>query len=239
MVKKKKISKNNSQIVFISLLIFILISTLTLIKLVIDNSKIKQNNITVTNYKDESTMMENDEISIFDSTISVDEGIPSITGPGGESLPIDIELLKKDGFLPLLEIDTASTQDVEKIDPKNVYTEVCGYLDQKPEDIYLTCADGGILVRNIKWDIWRASGAKGTGIHSVNQCDPDCANGKRLEYPVEVRLSKLMTDGEKFYLTSFNAYSLDGQVLDMGWTYPWEEGVLLLTEDGSIASFLD
>ena len=104
----------------------------------------------------------------------------------------------------------------------------------------LTCADGGILVREIKWDTWRAYGASGSGIHSVNQCEPDCARGERVEVPVEVRLSRLMTDGNKFYLTSFNAYSLDGKVLDMGWTFPWEFEEVTLDEDGSIATpFLD
>jgi hypothetical protein len=49
-----------------------------------------------------------------------------------------------------------------------------------------------------------------------------------------------MTDGSKFYLTSFNAYSLDGKILDMGWTFPWEFEEVILAEDGSIATpFLD
>jgi hypothetical protein len=44
----------------------------------------------------------------------------------------------------------------------------------------------------------------------------------------------------KFYLTSFNAYSVDGKVLDMGWTFPWEFEEVTLDEDGSIATpFLD
>ena len=106
--------------------------------------------------------------------------------------------------------------------------------------VTLTCADGGIKVMDIKWEIWRASGAIGTGRYLVNQCEPDCASGNYIEAPVEVRLSRLMTDGSKFYLTSFNAYSLDGKVLDMGWTFPWEFEDVILAEDGSIATpFLD
>jgi hypothetical protein len=147
---------------------------------------------------------------------------------------------EEDGLLQLRAVNTGSTEDIERINPENVFTTECGYIDQKPENVTLTCGDGGILVREIKWETWRASGASGFGIHSVNQCEPDCASGKRVEVPVEVRLSRLMTDGSYFYLTSFNAYSLDGKVLDMGWTFPWEFEDVILTEDGSIATpFLD
>jgi len=145
-----------------------------------------------------------------------------------------------DGLLLLEKVNTGSTADIESINPENVFTSECGYIDQKPDMVTLTCADGGIKVMDIKWDIWRASGASGKGRYLVNQCEPSCADGNYIEAPVEVRLSRLMTDGTKFYLTSFNAYSLDGKVLDMGWTFPWEFEEIILNEDGSIATpFLD
>lgn len=55
----------------------------------------------------------------------------------------------------------------------------------------------------MKWTKWDASGAKGTGIYSVNQCEPDCANGTRLDAKVKVYLTDLKTDGKKYYLTKF------------------------------------
>ena len=147
---------------------------------------------------------------------------------------------EREGILELTEVVSASDEDIERINPENVFTAECGYIIQKPEEVTLTCADGGISVQDIKWDIWRASGASGSGIHTVNQCKPDCVTGKWIEVPVEVKLTRLMTDGDKFYLTSFNAYSLDEKVLDLGWSYPWEFEKILLAEDGSIATpFLD
>lgn len=204
MVKKKsKIGSGQRLIIF--LVSLLLLTSFVLIKLVIDNSNIKQAEVTVYDQK-----LENWSASDMD------------------------------GVLQLLAVNTASTEDIERIDPENVFTAECGYISQKPEEVVLTCADGGISVQDIKWDIWRASGASGSGVHTVNQCKPDCVTGKWIEVPVEVKLTRLMTDGDKFYLTSFNAYSLDGEVLDMGWTYPWEFEKILLAEDGSIATpFLD
>lgn len=204
MVKKKsKIGSGQRLIIF--LVSLFLLTSFVLIKLVIDNSNIKQGDVTVYDQRSE-----------------------------------DWSASEMDGVLQLLAVNTASTEDIERIDPENVFTAECGYISQKPEEVVLTCADGGISVQDIKWDIWRASGASGSGVHTVNQCDPDCLTGKWIEVPVEVKLTRLMTDGDKFYLTSFNAYSLDGEVLDMGWTYPWEFEKILLAEDGSIATpFLD
>jgi hypothetical protein len=48
----------------------------------------------------------------------------------------------------------------------------------------------------------------------------DCANGTRIGTPVEVRLSRLMTDGKRFFLTNLNAYPEDDEPLEMGWTLP-------------------
>ena len=145
----------------------------------------------------------------------------------------------ENGVLLLEAVNTASPKDIESISPDNVYTAECNYIDQKPETVTLTCADGGIQVHNIVWDIWNASGARGKGIYYYD-CEPDCVSGKYFEAQVEVRLSRLMTDGTRFYLTSFNAYSLDGKVLDMGWTFPWEFEEIILNEDGSISTaFLD
>ena len=205
MTKKQKPNIGNGQKIMIVLLSLTFVSSLVLTKLVIDNSRIKQGEVTV-----------------------YDQNLENWTASDN------------DGVLQLLEVNTGSTEDIEMINPENVFTAECGYIDQKPEAVTLTCADGGISVQDIKWDIWRASGASGTGVHTVNQCDPDCVTGKWIEAPVEVRLSRLMTDGSKFYLTSFSAYSLDGKVLDMGWTFPWEFERIILTEDGSIATpFLD
>ena len=205
MTKKRKPDIGNGQKIIIFLISLTFVSSLVLTKLVIDNSRIKQGDVTV-----------------YDQNLE------------------DWSASDMDGVFQLLAVSTASTEDIERINPENVFTAECGYIIQKPEEVTLTCADGGISVQDIKWDIWRASGASGSGIHTVNQCKPDCVTGKWIEVPVEVKLTRLMTDGDKFYLTSFNAYSLDEKVLDLGWSYPWEFERINLAEDGSIATpFLD
>jgi hypothetical protein len=232
--RQSKISKNQAPLII--LLTIVLFLSFTSIKLFIDNSILKQSNISITDQSSESTTTPTIGYLLDEQTISVDNGIASITGSAGKPITIDTELLKEDGVLRLLEIDTASTQDINKISPENIFTAECGYITQKPKEVTLTCADGGILVTDIRWEYWRASGASGLGIYSVNSCDPDCATGTRIEIPVQVKLSRLMTDGDNFYLTSFNAFSLDGQVLEMGWTFPWEFSKILLDENGSIAT---
>ena len=204
MTKKRKSKIGNGQRIIIVLLSLTFVTSLVLVKLVFDNSRIKQGEVNVYDQNQEKWVADED-----------------------------------DGLLQLRAVNVGSTEEIERISPKKIFTDVCGYMDQKPEEVILTCADAGILVREIKWDTWTASGASGSGIHSVNQCDPDCARGKRIEVPVEVRLSRLMTDGNNFYLTSFNSYALDNKVLDMGWTFPWEFEDVFLNEDGSIRTFID
>ena len=53
----------------------------------------------------------------------------------------------------------------------------------------LTCADGGMLVTDITWNTWTETGASGTGTYSQNMCDPNCAEGTRVNVPVTIKLS--------------------------------------------------
>lgn len=130
---------------------------------------------------------------------------------------------EQEGILQLTEVVSASDEDIALIDPMNIYAVVCGYPEHKPDATTTTCADWGIQIMNISWHSWDGYGARGSALWSVNQCEPDCANGTRIGTPVEVRLSKLMTDGKKFYLTSFDAFSEGYEPLEMGWTLPWQD----------------
>jgi hypothetical protein len=66
----------------------------------------------------------------------------------------------------------------------DVLTWDCESAVYKPESITLTCADGGELIHSIIWTTWTSKNASGTGIYSINLCNPNCAEGKRLEEPV-------------------------------------------------------
>ena len=70
------------------------------------------------------------------------------------------------------------------------WTYDCEFPVQRPAEIMLTCADGGMIVTEINWQTWTQSGASGTGIYSENLCEPDCADGTRVEVPVTVKLSE-------------------------------------------------
>ena len=84
---------------------------------------------------------------------------------------------------------STSTKVYPKV--KGIWTYDCESPVQRPEQIMLTCADGGMIVTDIKWQSWGANGATGTGTYSQNMCDPSCAEGKRVRLPVKLRLSEL------------------------------------------------
>jgi len=86
-------------------------------------------------------------------------------------------------------VEPAPTKSYSKVE--GIWTYDCEFPVQRPEQIMLTCADGGMVVTDIKWQSWNAKGAAGTGIYSQNMCEPSCAEGKRVEVPVRLRLSEL------------------------------------------------
>lgn len=78
-----------------------------------------------------------------------------------------------------------------------VLTWDCGSLVNQPESITLTCADGGELIHSITWTTWTSRSASGTGIYSINLCNPNCAEGQRLEEPIEIALDNAEQDSKK------------------------------------------
>ena len=70
------------------------------------------------------------------------------------------------------------------------WTYDCEFPVQRPEEIMLTCADGGMIVTDIRWQTWSSKQALGTGIYSQNMCDPSCAEGIRVDVPVTIKLSE-------------------------------------------------
>lgn len=89
-----------------------------------------------------------------------------------------------------------------EVDPKQVYTFLCELPLRRPDVFTTACADFGEMVYEIKWDEWNVQGASGRGIYSVNDCDPDCATGKRHEVPVRVWLEDATSDGKNYFLNT-------------------------------------
>jgi hypothetical protein len=58
----------------------------------------------------------------------------------------------------------------------------------RPSWFILTCADAGDDLSGLHWVSWGSSSAFGTGTEQVNDCTPNCASGKFVDYPVLVAL---------------------------------------------------
>ena len=105
-----------------------------------------------------------------------------------------------------------------KVYPKveGIWTYDCEIPVQRPEQIMLTCADGGMIVTDIKWQSWDATGATGTGTYSQNMCDPSCAEGKRVDVPVIVNLSELFEYKGRNVLRALDIEAVRGRELPNG-----------------------
>lgn len=51
---------------------------------------------------------------------------------------------------------------------------------------FQTCADGSFRLESMRWSSWGETGAQGTGIFSFKVCQPNCAEGHRAQYAVNV-----------------------------------------------------
>lgn len=95
------------------------------------------------------------------------------------------------------------------VDPKSVYTFTCELVIRKPDLFTTACADFGEAIFDVRWSMWSAEGARGTGTYSVNDCDPICAEGTRHEVPVFLWLSDTSTDGRNYFLNTLRIVPKD------------------------------
>jgi hypothetical protein len=58
----------------------------------------------------------------------------------------------------------------------------------RPSNFILTCADAGDVLAQLHWASWGSGAAFATGIEQINNCKPNCAAGKFINYPVLVNL---------------------------------------------------
>ena len=108
-----------------------------------------------------------------------------------------------------------SVTPIPSRNPEQVLTWNCEIPEHKPESILITCADGGIYVKKIKWNTWSKEGANGVGIFSENRCEPSCAQGQRVEAPVNLLLTNLTEQNGKYYLRTLDISTTDGK------DFPW------------------
>ncbi len=123
---------------------------------------------------------------------------------------LDFEYHESD-FVP--EPERTFLPATDSIYAKELWTYECELVIQRPTTMTNTCADFGEVVHSIKWKTWGRGIATGSGIYSINDCDPDCADGTRHESPVDVVLSDLTHEKDKYFLNTFTFTSKSGDVL--------------------------
>jgi hypothetical protein len=110
------------------------------------------------------------------------------------------------------------------VDSDKVYTFECELISRKPSTLTTTCADFGEVVQKIKWSKWTVNGAEGVGEYSLNDCDPDCADGTFHSVPVKVYLNDLTTDGKSYFFNTLTFTPKDGYLVPG--TYETKNGLI-------------
>jgi V8-like Glu-specific endopeptidase len=88
-----------------------------------------------------------------------------------------------------------------------------GKLSTKPSTYLLSCADANAGWTDMTWSGWGATSASGRGVLRQNDCTPNCASGKFINYRATVTLSHVINTkkyGELFSTAIFH-YSVNGK----------------------------
>lgn len=63
----------------------------------------------------------------------------------------------------------------------------CNKAASRPKLLTLTCGDGNEVLKGMTWSNFGAPTAFGKGTFVTNDCEPNCAGGKDVSYPVSVK----------------------------------------------------
>ena len=113
-----------------------------------------------------------------------------------------------------VQVEPTPTKSYARV--AGTWTYDCEFPVQRPEQIMLTCADGGMIVTDIKWQEWESNRATGSGIYSQNMCEPNCAEGKRVDTPVRIKLSELFQYKGRNLLRTLDIEAVSGRELPNG-----------------------
>lgn len=69
-----------------------------------------------------------------------------------------------------------------------------GAAEVEPSSYILTCADAGTVLKGMHWTSWQPGRATGYGTLAENDCTPNCAEGKIIDYSLSATLT-----GSHFY----------------------------------------
>jgi hypothetical protein len=63
----------------------------------------------------------------------------------------------------------------------------CNKAASSPRLLTLTCADANTALKGMTWSSFGGAAAQGKGTFVMNTCEPNCAAGKDVSYPVSVK----------------------------------------------------
>jgi hypothetical protein len=72
--------------------------------------------------------------------------------------------------------------------PKPLLISNCAKAKFKPARVILTCGDASFGATEMVWSSWTQKNAVGTGTGQVNDCMPNCAQGKTKTAPIQLKL---------------------------------------------------
>jgi hypothetical protein len=114
---------------------------------------------------------------------------------------------------PIIVFGASAPSGAVPATPTRILT-CTGKLTVEPSSYVLSCADYGAGWTHMTWSVWNASTASGHGFLRQNDCTPNCASGKFIDYWGTVTLSKVITTtkyGRLFSSAVFH-YRDDGKV---------------------------
>jgi hypothetical protein len=62
----------------------------------------------------------------------------------------------------------------------------CVKASARPKSLTLACGDGNTVLSGLRWSSFGGSSARARGTLETNTCEPNCAAGKVVRYPVAV-----------------------------------------------------
>ena len=71
--------------------------------------------------------------------------------------------------------------------PKPLLISNCAKAKFKPASVILTCGDASFGATEMVWSSWTQKNAVGTGTGQVNDCMPNCAQGKTKKAPIQLK----------------------------------------------------
>jgi hypothetical protein len=66
----------------------------------------------------------------------------------------------------------------------------CSHEGYKPKQILIACGDGTEILKGLTWSSWTKLRATGKGTEYRNTCNPSCAAGHFIPYPIAITLTK-------------------------------------------------